>query len=74
MLDVDYVTVTDTQADAACTDLAARALATTPSGAAGYAAWRAASVGGPALVILTEAPPSATYKGITDHDRSPRSL
>ncbi len=53
-LDVDYATVTDAQAEAAADDLARCDLATTPSGAAGYAAWRAQRDARPALVILTE--------------------
>ncbi|MEO7679101.1 MAG: pyridoxal-phosphate dependent enzyme [Sphingomonas sp.] len=55
VLDVAYATVTDTQAEAASLDLAERRLATTTSGAAGYAALRASGDPGPALVILTEA-------------------
>ncbi|MEO7681190.1 MAG: hypothetical protein ABIS14_10960, partial [Sphingomonas sp.] len=54
-LDVAYATVTDTQANAASLDLAERGLATTTSGAAGYAALRTSGDPGPALVILTEA-------------------
>ena len=57
--DVDYAVVDDAEAEAAVTTLHGRGVGTTPSGAAGFAAWRrdhgrGATAGDAPLVIVSE--------------------
>jgi len=54
MLDVHYAQVTDREASDAVAALGAQGIATTPSGAAGFAALQGAPRPGPALVVITE--------------------